>query len=38
MSSVTNLNRKYGSNNKDFINQEMNAVAEAINNRKGWEA
>ncbi len=38
MSSVTNLNRKYGSNNKDFINQEMNAVADAINNRKGWEA
>ncbi len=38
MSSVTNLKRKYGSNNKDFIAQEMNAVAAAVSNRSGWEA
>ncbi len=38
MSSVTNLKRKYGSNNKDFIDQEMNAVAEAVSNRNGWDA
>ena len=38
MSSIFGLNRKYGSNNKDFINNEMNAVADAISNRKGWEA
>ena len=38
MSSVAGLNRKYGSNNKDFINTEMNAVADAISNRKGWTA
>lgn len=38
MSSIAGLNRKYGSNNKDFINNEMNAVADAISNRKGWSA
>lgn len=38
MSSVAGLNRKYGSNNKDFINKEMNAVADAVSNRKGWTA
>ena len=38
MSSVVGLNRKYGSNNKDFINNEMHAVADAISNRKGWTA
>ena len=38
MSSIAGLNRKYGSNNKDFINTEMHAVADAISNRKGWTA
>ncbi len=38
MSSVAGLNRKYGSNNKDFVNNEMHAVAEAVSNRKGWSA
>lgn len=38
MSSIAGLNRKYGSNNKDFINNEMHAVADAISNRKGWSA
>ena len=38
MSSIAGLNRKYGANNKDFINNEMHAVADAISNRKGWTA
>ena len=38
MSSVIGLNRKYGSNNKDFINNEMHAVADAVSNLKGWSA
>ncbi len=38
MSSIAGLNRKYGSNNKDFINNEMHAVADAVSNRKGWSA
>ena len=38
MSSIAGLNRKYGANNKDFINNEMHAVADAISNRKGWSA
>ena len=38
MSSVFGLNRKYGSNNKDFINTEMHAVADAVSNRRGWSA
>ena len=38
MSSVAGLNKKYGANNKDFINNEMNAVADAVSNRKGWSA
>ncbi len=38
MSSVAGLNRKYGSNNKDFVNNEMHAVADAVSNRKGWSA
>ena len=38
MSSVSGLNRKYGANNKDFINNEMHSVADAVSNRKGWEA
>ena len=38
ISSVSGLNRKYGANNKDFINNEMHAVADAISNRKGWSA
>ena len=38
MSSVAGLNRKYGANNKDFVNNEMHAVADAVSNRKGWSA
>ncbi len=38
MSSVSGLNRKYGANNKDFINNEMHAAADAVSNRKGWSA
>ena len=38
ISSVSGLNRKYGAHNKDFINNEMHAVAEAVSNRKGWSA
>lgn len=37
MSSISGLTRKYGTNNKKFIDQEMRSVAETISNRKGWE-
>ena len=38
LSSVIGLTAKYGSNNKEFINQEMHSVADAVKNRGGWDA
>ena len=37
MSSVNGLTKKYGSNNKTFIDQEMRSVADAIGNRGSWD-
>ncbi len=37
-STIAGLTAKYGKNNKDFIDQEMRSVADAIENREGWNA
>lgn len=38
LSTVAGLTAKYGKNNKDFIDQEMRSVVDAIENREGWNA
>ena len=38
LSTVTGLTAKYGKNNKDFIDQEMRSVVDAVENREGWNA
>lgn len=38
LSTIGGLTAKYGKNNKDFIGKEMQLVAEAVDNREGWNA
>lgn len=38
MSTIGGLTAKYGKNNKDYINREMQAVANAVDNREGWNS
>ncbi len=38
LSTIAGLTAKYGKNNKDFIDQEMHSVADAVDNREGWNA
>lgn len=38
LSTIGGLTAKYGKNNKDFIGREMQAVANAVDNREGWNA
>lgn len=38
LSTVAGLTAKYGKNNKDFIDQEMRSIVDAIENREGWNA
>ncbi len=38
LSTVAGLTKKYGKNNKDFIDQEMRSVVDAVENREGWNA
>ncbi len=38
LSTISGLTAKYGKNNKDFVDQEMRSVVDAIENREGWNA
>ncbi len=38
MSTIGGLTAKYGKNNKDYIGREMQAVADAVDNREGWNS
>lgn len=38
LSTISGLTAKYGKNNKDFIDQEMRSVVDAVENREGWNA
>lgn len=38
LSTIGGLTAKYGKNNKDFIGREMQSVADAVDNREGWNS
>ncbi len=38
MSTISGLSRKYGDNNKAFVDSAMKSVADAVTRRSGWNA
>ena len=38
LSTIGGLTAKYGKNNKEFIGREMQSVADAVDNREGWNS